>query len=426
MPSNTIWQQSEVVRTKLFPKWQGMKYNTLSDFISKGEVEVIGERDYRVPAQVTAGGRFGAYDPQMGDMGRGTSPTGVVMLQSFYNLRLNFEFDMKQIKATTNRKVAVQNPFLQCVADGYRELQLYWDKVIHGNGTAKLATATSHSSSSGVSVYTLDNAFGGQLLRRGQYVNVYDSTLATLKSANVLNITALQVNPPTRTATLSGVVPSAANTDVLCFEGVSGASPAGPRGLKYWISSATSGTTAGIDRAVEGQIISKSVTASGYLTPELPLALYHRILNDRLEVANGLLGLAAPAQQAYVVGNLMSIQNYNLADASAKAVDRLPALKGKDSFMWGNVPHWLDVHQDQTVVPYIVPSLWGIAQLAPTGFFETPGKSGPDARFFPLYGGSGAPAAGVWFGLTSDRDLYTIDPGAQGLISSLSLPTLYS
>lgn len=426
MATNTLWQQSEIVRTKLFPKWQEMKYNVLLDFIEKGEVEIIGERDYRVPAQTTFGGRAGHYDPQMGDMGRGSMPTGVVMLQSFFNARLNFEFDQLAIKATTNRKVAIQNPFLQCVADGFRELNLYWDKWIHGNGTAALAIATAHDASSGVSVYTLDANFGAQLLRRGQFVNVYDTTLATLKSANVLNITQLVPNSPTRTITLSGVVASAAATDKICFEGVSGTSPAGPRGVGYWISSASSGTTAGIDRSVENQIISKSVSASGFLTPELPLALYHRILLDRGEVANGLLGLAAPAQQAYVVSNLQSIQNYNLADAEAKLVDRLPSIKGKKSFMWGDVPHYVDIHQSQTVVPYIVPTLWGIARLAPTDFFQTPGVQGAAGRFFPLYGSSGAPASGVWFSLTKDEDLYTIDPGAQGVISGLSVPTLYS
>ena len=93
----------------------------LSDFINKGEVEIVGERDYRIPYKKTFGGRMGHYDPQLGDMGRGSSPTGDVMLQSFYSLRLNFEFDQMQIKATTNKGVAIQNPFLQCIADGVKE-----------------------------------------------------------------------------------------------------------------------------------------------------------------------------------------------------------------------------------------------------------------------------------------------------------------
>jgi hypothetical protein len=422
MASNTLWQQSEIVRKQMFPIWQKVKFNVLYDFIAKGEVQKVGERDFLIPYKKTFGGRAGHYDPQLGDMGRGSSPTGDKMAQSFFNFKLAFEFDQLQIKATTNKGVAVQNPFLQCVADGYKELQLIWDQVIHGDGTATLAQASSHSSSSGVSVYTMTNAFGVQLLRRGQYYTVYDTTLATNKGT----FRADQINTAGRTLTLSGIVPSAAATDKICFEGVSGANPAGPRGLKYWISSAISGTTAGIDRSVENQIIAKRVDGTTGLSTEAVMALYHRLLMDRGEVANGLIGLAAPAQQAYAYTQMVAIQMALISGEQAGVFDRGPAYKGKKFFMWGDVPHYVDIHQDATVVPYIVPSDFGRAQLAPDGFYETPGKSGADARFIQLYASSGAPAAGVWFALTKDEDIFNINPGEQGLIDTLPLSTFYS
>ena len=422
MASNQLYQQSEIIRTKLMPNWYSKDFKVLTDFISKGEVEIVGERDYRVPFKLTFGGRMGHYDNQLGDMGRGSSPTGNVMLQSFYSMRLNFEFDMLQIKATETKKVAQQNPFLQCVADGVREFELLWDKVIHGDGTAALATANAHSSSSGVSVYTLTNAYGTQLLRRGQYYNVYDSTKTTLKSANVMYAT--QINTVNRTVTLNGIVPGAAATDVLTFEGVSGANPAGPRGLKYWISSATSGTTAGIDRSAENQIIAKTVDGTNGLNVENVLALNDRLMMDRGEVAN-LMGLAAPAQRAYAYSQMMAVQMQLIDGAQANVFDRLPKLKNRKFFMWGDIPHYIDIHQDATVVHYIVPGDWGRARLSSPGFFETPGKSGADARFIQLMAASGAPAAGVWFGLTRDDDLYCTNPGEQGVISNLPLSAYY-
>jgi hypothetical protein len=422
MPSNTLWQQSEVIRTKLFPLWMEQDFKVLSDFIAKGEVEIVGERDYRVPFKKTFGGRMGHYDNQLGDMGRGSSPTGDALLQSFYSMRLNFEFDQLQIKATTNRKIAIQNPFLQCVADGFREFELLWDKVIHGNGTAALAWSNAHSAASGVSVYTMTNAYGTQLLRRGQYYTIYDSTLTTIKSAGVLYAT--QINTQARTLTLSGIVPNAAAGDIICFEGVSGANPAGPRGLKYWVSNATSGITANIDRSIESQIVAKSVDGTNGLSTEAVMALYDRILMDRGDVPN-LLGLVAPAQRAYAYSQMMAIQMSLIDGDKANVYDRLPKLKGKQFFLWGGIPHYVDIHQDATVAHYIVPSDWGRARLAPTGFFETPGKSGPDARFIQLMAASGGPAAGVWFGLTKDEDLYCINPGEQGVIYNLPLSSYY-
>jgi hypothetical protein len=423
--SNTIWQQSEKLRTKAFPLWFEADFKVLTDFISKGEVETVGERDYRIPYKKTFGGRMGHYDPQLGDMGRGSSPTGNVMFQSFFSMRLNFEFDHMQIQATENKSTAVQNPFLQCVADGIKEFELLWDKVIHSNGTAQLAVANAHSSSSGVSVYTMTNAFGTQLLRIGQFYTVYDSTLTTVKSNGTLWAT--QIDTAGRKLTLSGIVPSAAATDVICFEGVSGANPVGPRGLQYWISSATSGATAGINRALENQIISKSVDGTNGLTTEAVMALNDRILMDRGEVPN-LMGLCAPAQRAYAYSQMIAIQMELIEGEKAGVFDRLPKLKGKKFFMWGDIPHYVDIHQDATTNAYIVPSDWGRARLgnkAP-GFFETPGKSGPDARFFQLSGASGGPAAGVWFGFVRNEDLYCINPGQQGLIGSLPLGSFYA
>lgn len=423
MASNTLWQQSEKVRTKLFPSWMEMDFNVLTDFVSKGEVEIVGERDYRIPFKTTFGGRLGHYDNQLGDMGRGSSPTGNVMFQSFYSLRLNFEFDKMQIKATTNKSIAVQNPFLQCIADGYKEFELLKDKIYHQNGTALLATSNAHSSGTGVSVYTMTNAFGTQLLRRGQFYTIYDSTFTTIKSAGVLWAT--QLNTQARTLTLSGVVPGAAAGDLIAFEGVSGASPAGPRGLKYWVSNATSGTTAGIDRSLENQIIAKSVDGTDGFTTEAVMALHDRIYMDRGEVPT-LMGIAAPAQRAFAYTNMQAIQQSLVEGGQAATYDRLPKLKGKESFTWGGVPHYVDIHQDATVVPYIVPPEWGRARLAPPGFFETDGKSGSDARFIQLYAASGAPAAGVWFGLTCDDDLYNINPGQQGMIYNLPLGAFYA
>lgn len=422
MASLTTYQQSEVVRKKQFPIWQTQKFNVWLDFIKKGEVEKIGERDFRVPAELEFGGRAGTADLQMGDMGRGSMPQGLAMILSFYTTRLNFEFDKLSIQATTDKSVAIQNPFLKTVAKGYNEMKIYMDKWYHGDGTAVLATATAHSSGSGVSVYTLDAAFGSQLLRRGQYVTVYNNGLTSILSASALRITGING----LTLTLSGVVPGAGATDKICFEGVSGASPAGPKGLAYWISSATTGTTAGINRANESAIISKSVDASS--TPynvEHVMGLYDKVLVDRGEVANELMALCAPAQRASAFNQMMAIQNILLDKTQGEAVDRLPSLKGKPAFMYGGVPHYVDIHANTTVVNFVASSLWGRAVLSELDFFQTDGKSGADGRFIQLYGGSGGPAAGVWFGLLASENPYTIDPGAQGLIYGLPRPSFH-
>lgn len=421
MASLTLWQQSEVVRKGAYPKWILQKFQLMLDFIKKGEVEQVGERDFRIPFLKTFGGRFGAYDPQMGDMGRGTMPTGDKMIGSYFSLRLNFEMDMLAIKATQDRKIALSDPFKDSIARGFFEFMVYLDKVYHSDGTALIGTATAHSASSGVSVYTMSSKFGTMLMRRGQYVNVYGASLTTLKSAGTLWITA--VDTTARTITLSGVVPGAANTDTFSFEGVSGNSPTGLRGIYYWISEATSGTTAGVNRATEPEIVSNYVNAVGGFLPETVMALHHRMLFRRGQVATGILGVCNPASQAYAYSNMMSVQNIRLESTKAQAVDRLPALKDKEAFMWGDVPWYVDINSDSSRNLLFIPSEFGRARLDEMKFFQTPGSN---QRFFPLYGASGAPAAGVWFGNVIDEDLYHINPGNTGVLYNLPVTGFYA
>lgn len=423
MATPTIYQQSEIVRKKMFPKWFAADFNVLTDFFDKSDVERVGERDFRIPFQKTKGGQSGHVELQGGDYGRGNSPTGDVMLQSFFTTRRNYELTELEIAATETNATAIKSPFLDCIANGLQAHENFLDQTYHQNGTALLATATAHSSASGVSVYTFETGFGTQLLEVGQKYTIYETTAATIRSSQ-LYVT--QINTQARTATMSGIVPSAAATDKFMMDGVSGSNPAGPRGLKYWVSSATTGTTAAIDRSLNNQIIAKSVDGSGGFTPEVVLALYHRILKDRGKVAEGMMGISGVAQEGYVVANMLALQTQLISGTTVDAFDRLPKLKGKKSFMWGGVPIWVDIHQSDTEVPFIIPSLWGRARLRQPGFVELPGTTGASARFYRIPGGSGGPSAAVWFGFQNADDIYCTDPGAQGVVTGCPLGTLYA
>lgn len=421
MASNQLYVQSEKVRAK-FPEWYQMKWSVATDLINRqGGEERIGERDFRNPFDKTEGGRFGKYDPNAGDMGRGAGPTGDVMTGSYFSVRLNFELSDLAIKATDRSPNDISNGykvFKRTIKKAFPTMMKYLDKTFHSDGTAVLATATAHTTSSSKSLYTLDTNFGAMRLVRGQYVTVYDTTLATINSASTLYVD--YVDYVNRQVRLSGTVPGAAATDKICFEGVSGSSPAGFRGLYYWNDYTTSGTTAGINRANEPEIWANSVNASSTgLTHEMGMALLHRMLMRRGEIGDRVVGFAAPAQQAQIWSNLLSIQNYD-ASNSQQYIDRLPVGLRKKSFVWCTVPHFVDIHQDQKRLDWIDPSTFVKCVLSPPDYFETPGDS---QRFYRPYGGSGAPAAAVWFGLTCDMDYANDNPGVNGVVYGLALPS---
>lgn len=419
MASDYLYEASEVVRQKL-PEFYAKKWNRATDLVKKGEVEQVGERDYRIPFKLQAGGRVGTYDNNMGDMGRGTAAKGDVFVASYFSLRLNFELSKLATKATKNKKLAIKNAFKDAMADAMPEFMLYLDKFFHSDGTAVIAVATGHALDGGKSVYTLATDFGTQRLRRGQYVTVYDNALANALSSATLYIE--KIDYKARKIKLSGAVAGAGNDDKVCFEGVSGASPAGLKGLYYYVSAATSGTTLGVNRANVPEIISSSADATAGLTVEHGIYLHDQMLERFGELMDGVVGLSGTSARATVWSNVMALQQFDISGGNS-IKDRLPeGLKAK-SFPFAGVPHIVDIHQDKTRLDWIIPSTWGRAELAPVDFFELDGSG---QRFFHIAGTSGGPAAGVWFGLTADVDFYCTHPGAQGVISGIPLPALYA
>lgn len=419
MPSDFLWAQSEVVRTKVFPKFYTAKWNMALDLIKRGEVEQIGERDYRIPFELSPGGDFGTYDPNFGDMGRGSAAKGDKFVSSFYNVALRYELPHLADMATEKGRLSVKKVFKDTVKGALPEMMLYLDKTLHSNGTAVLATAISQATVSGATEYTLDTNIGPQLLRRNMPITVYNNALSTQKDTT-RRISWIDFN--TRKIRLTGTVPSAANDDKITFAGVAGSSPAGFKGLDYYISESTSGSTLGITRANEPEIVSSYVNvSSAAITVEHGMFLLHKMLNRRGELADEMVGLAGTAQQAAIYSDLIALQNMDIANSN-RYLDRLPAGLRKKSFVFCTVPHTVDIHQANDRILWLLPSTWGRAVLKDISFFQNPGS---DMRFFPLYGGSGAPAAGVWFAVTCDHDYYCVDPGGQGLLYNVGKPTLY-
>jgi hypothetical protein len=424
MSSDYLYAQSEVVRKKVMPFWGSQKWNVATDIIDRaGEEEIIGERDFRIPYETQNGGRVGTYDNNSGDMGRGTAAKGGYMTGSYFPLRLNFELPFLAIKSTQNKQIAQKNAFNKAVKDGMPEFAIYRDKLWHSDGTALLATSTAHSVVSTKSCYTMDNVFGVQRLRRGMYVQPYTAALAAV-IGNPVYIERIDV--ANRKVYLSAEVSGAVAGDVLALDGVSGATPVALRGLQYWNSSATSGTTAGVNRATEEEIWASSVPTGGTIVHEQGMALLDKMLLRHGDLADDFVGFANVQVRAQIFADLISMQNFDISGGNSFK-DRLPSGLKNRSFNFCGIPVFVDIHQDFTRLDITPKSKWGMAVLGgkenAMQFFQLPGSG---QRFFHLAGSSGAPAAAVWFGLTSDTDFYNTQPGAGGVLTGITPGSYYA
>jgi len=415
MSTDYLFQQSEVIGKRV-SQWFG-KFNVARNLVKKGQVEVIGERDFRVNYLTQEGGRFGTYNPDGGALGRGTAAKGGTLISSFFSLRLNFELTELAKRATSSRQISQINALKRATKAGVPEFSNYCDMVFHGSGSAVMATATAHAVVSSKSVYTMDTITGVQNLRRGQYVMVYDTGLTAARDSGA-SFMIEQIDYENRKVYLSATVTSAAATDKLVFEGVSGASPTSVNGIKYFHSSATSGTTLGVNRANELEIVTPYVSAGGKPTHMKALLLNHKALKKRGEIPNGMVFLVAPEQEANMRSQVTSISNFDLSRGN---ITKDIGAKSQKTFTFGGTPCRLDIHQDTDRIDGLVPGDWIRAVLpgGDIGYYEDDNGN----RFFNLWAADGGPAAGTWFGWVLHENFVNQNPGGAAFMDGCTQPT---
>lgn len=413
--TNVLYEQSERISPKL-PTWYS-KLKVASNLFGKGENIKVSERDLRIPTKNQTGARPGTYNPVEGSLGRGGYMSGVTMISTFFPLKMAFELPQLAITATASGEQAIRSAFKEAMSDGMPEFTRFVDQLWHGSaGTGLLGTATAQATVSGNTVYTMDTNFSVKLLRQGMGVSPYDSTMATARSGAPYIIQSISYSD--KKVTLGGTVPSAAATDTLLIEGVSGANPIGLHGLPYFIDDSTSGTTLGINRATVPEIQSNSVDCTTGLNHQIALLLLHKIYDRRGDMAEGLTGLCSTNAQFTIVGNIMNIARYDI-DNGNEMKDLLPTWTSK--FKFAGIGLMLDPFENQTRIDFINPKLWGRAAMADAQFYTLPDGT----RFFPPYGGDGGVAAGVLFYLFMLADFYTHDPGSQGYLKNVAVNSGY-
>lgn len=424
MATDTLWQQSEKVRKKgTLPKWCA-EYSLLLSLVPIREVERVGERDYRIPVELTTAGRYSTFDPNFGDTPRGSSSTGTYMTASYFSTIIAFEMSQLKAMVTSDPELAAKAEFKKTLADAPAIFGDYEDRSFLSDGGATVAVATAHAVVSSASVYTLDAGMGTARVSRGMYVTVYSASYAAILASNVY-IT--KVDYDLGKVTLSISVPGAGNTDILCYDGVSGtgSAPAWKKGLFYVNNSSTSGTYYGITRSAEPEVIPSNINmSSGEVGVMDGLLLLDKIGKRTGTAAKQLTGIANTAQRAVIIQQQTTNSQYQ-RDPSGRPgfADELPNLG--ETFPFAGVKHYLHYRQDTTRIDWIKAADWGRAQL-PKGdvdFFTIQGDR--PTRFFSIPGSNGAPTAGTWFALQKHEDLYCVNPRNGGFLYSCGKPSRY-
>jgi hypothetical protein len=387
--------------------------------IKKRDVEKISNRQMRVPLELRPGGSFQYFNPDGGDLGRGGGPTFDKAVVTCVFVSENIEYTKLTQWSTDDERKAITNGVRRLTATALDELRRQLDAQMMQDGTGVVGTISAVSTAGGVDTYTLGtDGFGAKLVRFGQTIQVFDTTLATLRGSGVIT----KWDVANKIIDVTPAIVGATATDRLVVNGIANpASLPALFGVPYHHSNASAGTWLGFSRSATPEIRSNRVNGGGGgLALPLPRLAINRI-GDRVGIDNDFNPRAwmHPAQvQAYEeIGQLVILIQKQAKDESLNMY--FGNGKGQGMSMAGaNVT--ASFNWDRTRIDFVVDQVWGRGEILPIGFYTTDGR-----KIFEIRGPSGGVVTADIFYMVCGMQTFVSNPAATSYIDNLAVPSGY-
>lgn len=383
--------------------------------IKKRDVETISNRQMRVPLELRTGGAFQYFNPDGGDLGRGGGPQWDKAVLNCVFVSQNIEYTKLTQWSTDDSRKSIANAVKKLTAEALDELRRQLDAQLMQPGTGQIGTITSVSTTSGVDTYTCTtDGFGVRLMRFGQVVQVFDTTLATLRGKGTITAWDVENN----TVSVTPAVAGATATDVLVTDGISSPSSLPALfGVPYHDSNASTGTWLGFQRSTTPEIRASRVNAgSAALSLPLPRLAINKIGN-RVGIDNTFKPNAwlHPCQkQAYEdIGQGVIVMN-----KQGSKPDELDMYF--DRMQFAGAPDRPSYNWDKTRIDFISDGVWGRGEILPVGFYKTDGRN-----IFEIRSTSGGVAAADIFYMVCGMQTFVNNPAACAYIDNLAVPSGY-
>jgi hypothetical protein len=414
--ADVVALQLEAVRDKLPALFH---YNDV--FVSridarKDVVMDVSSRAARIPLQVRPGSRAGSVNLGGGALGRGTATHYDVATLTALPTRLAVEINEDALMQTSGEPKSIRKLLSLEIANAVREMRVQLNAWLQTAGNGVLATV----SGTGSGTITVANPpFYAQLLRPGQIVQVYDSTITTNRGSVLIAsidypnaVLNLDASTPVPSGTVSG--------DVLLPEGLSGAQPIWYFGIPYHHSDATTGTWLNLSRSSVPEIRANSVDAgqNALTTSVIRLALNKIIQRVGRVNPKQLVAHLHPAQAAAYeeLAVLVTEIHKGTGNENFDMLFGTGRLAGVESFV--------DIHADRTRIDFVNFDTWGKIESAPLDFLKR-----PDGSYFERpydTAGSGSPVAAILFYLIWFGQFFIDNPAAVAYIKNLAIPSGYT
>lgn len=384
--------------------------------IEKRNVEKISNRQMRIPLELRPGGAFQYFNADGGDLGRGGGPTFDKATLTAVFASENIEYTKLAQWSTDDARKSIINSVRRLTATAFDELRRQLDSQMQGSGNGVIGTVTTDTPAGGENVIDLTtDGFGANLMRYGQTVQIFDTTLATNRGKGSINFWDKENKVIHITPQVAGVVAG----DKIVVDGISDPTALpGFFGVPYHHSNASTGTWLGFSRATTPEVRASRVNGnSSFLTLPLPRIAINKIGNRVGEDENFKPeAWLHPAQaQAYEdIGQQVTI-------IQKMAKDEGLNMYFGDNMQLAGAPVKRHYQWDKTRIDFVVRSVWGRGEILPLGFYTT-----TDGRkIFEIRGASGGVATADIFYLSVGMQTFVGNPAALSYIDTLSIPDGY-
>ena len=384
--------------------------------IEKRNVEKISNRQMRIPLELRPGGAFQYFNADGGDLGRGGGPTFDKATLTAVFASENIEYTKLAQWSTDDARKSIINSVRRLTATAFDELRRQLDSQMQGSGNGVIGTVTTDTPAGGENVIDLTtDGFGANLMRYGQTVQIFDTTLATNRGKGSISFwdkenKVIHISPQ-----VAGVVVG----DKIVVDGISDPTALpGFFGVPYHHSNASTGTWLGFSRSTTPEVRASRVNGnSSALTLPLPRIAINKIGNRVGEDENFKPeAWLHPAQaQAYEdIGQQVAI-------IQKMAKDEGLNMYFGDNMQLAGAPVKRHYQWDKTRIDFVVRSVWGRGEILPLGFYTT-----TDGRkIFEIRGASGGVATADIFYLSVGMQTFVGNPAALSYIDTLSVPDGY-
>ncbi len=383
------------------------------------DLEVISNRDMRVPLEIYPGGKFAHYNPEGGSLGVGAGPKFDKAVINNVHLRHNVQWTKKAEWGTDDPRKAVVKALRHLLSTSMADFRRHLDALCLTNGQGVLGTVSAADAGTPELITLASDGFSARLVRYAQDVALFSSTLATNKTAGTdkeiiyHDPVAKQIKTATPTATLTAgdkvVVGGLGN--------VTGASVVSLNGVAYHHNDASTGSWLGLDRATLPMIRATGINAGS--TFALPFA--RRALNaigDRLgkDQMKKLTAWTHPCQ----------VQAYEEYAQSVMVINKTTSDEKINTYFGDNVqlagaPVRTHFSWDKTRIDFIAKELWGRCQVKAPDFYEVDGRKIFEMRDVT----TGGVVTSQIFHIVVGFNLFHTNPAGGSFIKNLPVPAGY-